>query len=145
MKYVKQLPFDSILDGDITDAALWSRDDDDPESLCEFQSSQEKDGKCDTSGLFYGTGDSREPKFCARHFYQHVVNGDGKTNYKLTDDIDLDFLIESVQKGVDSIFTRVVEQYGLKTGDMSPEAESKLQDTKDELVSIVETWFKNNR
>jgi hypothetical protein len=53
------------------------------ENICEFQ--DDPPNACDPSGLFYGTTDSREPKFCARHFYQQVVAGDGESNYKLID------------------------------------------------------------
>lgn len=78
MKLIKMLPFDSVMDQDTTDCALWT----DNENLCEYQTDL-KAGICDTSGMFYGTSDEREPKFCARHFYQLVVSGDGITNYGL--------------------------------------------------------------
>lgn len=87
MKFIKLLPFDSILDDDPIDCALWQSED----NLCEFQmhnpalAGQARVGNCDNSGFYYGTSDEDEPKFCAKHFYQQVVNGDGKSNYKLED------------------------------------------------------------
>lgn len=85
MKYVKHLPFKSELDGVQTETALWKSE----ENACEMYDPQQVTqidgvGECDNSGLYYGTGSELEPKFCARHFYQIVVNGDGKINYKLT-------------------------------------------------------------
>lgn len=80
------LPYDSELDGDLTDCALWKAENPDDHITCEYNSDRDipNVGLCDNSGYFYGTSDSREPKFCARHFYQHVVSGDGKSNYKLS-------------------------------------------------------------
>lgn len=80
MKFIKLLPFDSILDDDKLDCGLWQS----KKNICEFQSDL-KVQKCDTSGFYYGTTDELEPKFCARHFYQLVVSGDGKSNYTLKD------------------------------------------------------------
>jgi hypothetical protein len=75
-KFIKILLYNSILDDSITDCALWQSE----ENICDLK----KNGVCDDSGYYYGTSDDREPKFCARHFYQDVVSGDGKTNYKLS-------------------------------------------------------------
>jgi hypothetical protein len=76
------MPFYSELDDSQTDCGLWESE----TNVCEFQGERGTVGACDTSGLYYGTTDSREPKFCARHFYQLVVSGDGTTNYRLIDD-----------------------------------------------------------
>ena len=79
MKLVKQLPFQSMLDGDLLDCGLWQSD----RNVCEFE--RDEAGKCDTSGFYYGTDDPVGPMFCARHFYQLVVNGDGSSGYTLID------------------------------------------------------------
>ena len=42
-------------------------------------------GACDTTGISYGTTEETDPKVCARHFYQEVVHGDGRTNSMLRD------------------------------------------------------------
>lgn len=81
MKFIKLMPFHSELDWNKFDTAVYQSS----KNVCEFQSSQDQDGKCDPSGHYYGTSDEREPKFCARHFYRLVVNGDGVTNHKLVD------------------------------------------------------------
>ena len=78
LKHVKQMPFFSFLDGHKLEVCLWKS----KHLICEFDGK----GRCDESGYFYGTLDSREPKFCARHFYQEIVSGNGKTNYKLVDE-----------------------------------------------------------
>jgi len=85
MEYIKALPFNSLIDGDELTCGLWKSD----ENICEYNDPQQATrfdgaGECDTSGLYYGTDNAIEPKFCARHFYQFVVDGDGKTNYTLT-------------------------------------------------------------
>ena len=79
MKFLRQMPFYALLGQDKTDCGLWRSAD----NICELR--DDSLNVCDPSGLFYGTTDSREPTFCARHFYQHVVAGDGETNYKLVD------------------------------------------------------------
>lgn len=84
--FVKSLPYQSIMDGDALICALWKS----AENICEYGSQNQPDpsntdGLCDTSGLYYGTDDILEPRFCARHFYQIVVSGDGKSNYALVD------------------------------------------------------------
>lgn len=82
MKFIKSMPFHSELDNEFNcDTAVYSS----KTNICEFQSSQDEDGVCDPSGHYYGTSDDREPKFCPRHFYQLVVNGDGDKDYKLVD------------------------------------------------------------
>jgi hypothetical protein len=53
-------------------------------NVCEYRSSGEK-GQCDNSGMYYGTDYQTDPMVCARHFYQIVASGDGKTSYKLVD------------------------------------------------------------
>ena len=78
MKYIKQLPFDCVLDDARLDCGLWSSD----RNACEMKN-DDAEGQCDDSGLYYGTCDSHAPKFCARHFYQSAVAGDGKGNYML--------------------------------------------------------------
>jgi hypothetical protein len=80
MKYIKALPYNSVLDEDELTCGLWKS----KENVCEYQHMYDDAGLCDTSGYYYGTADEYEPKFCARHFYQNVVSGDGKDNYKLT-------------------------------------------------------------
>ena len=82
MKFLKLLPFESKLNSDKLDVGLWQRENSDLD-ICEFWNDKEV-GVCDTSGLYYGTSDENEPKFCARHFYLLVVNGNGDTNYKLS-------------------------------------------------------------
>ena len=79
--FIKDMPFYSELGGDKTDCALWQSD----ENICDLRASEP--GVCDPSGLYYGTTDSREPKFCGRHFYHRVVlsDGDGETGYELVD------------------------------------------------------------
>ena len=79
MKFIKTLPFESILDEDVLDCGLWQSE----TNECEFHNDK-KVGKCDDSGYYYGTTSEREPKFCARHFYELVVNGNGTDNYKLS-------------------------------------------------------------
>ena len=83
MKFLKLLPFESALGEDRLPCALWQKKKGDPD-LCEYSNDQTGE-RCDTSGLYYGTDDEGEPKFCARHFYQRVVSGDGKSNYKLVE------------------------------------------------------------
>ena len=78
MKFVRDLPFASVLGEDSLDCVLWES----AENACELEN---EDGLCDPSGYYYGTSDSREPKFCARHFYLRIVNGDGEANYRLED------------------------------------------------------------
>ena len=67
MRYIKPLPFRSQYEtDDPLDCALWQSD----TTICEFNAAGEH---CDPSGLYYGTTDEREPKFCARHFYLQVI------------------------------------------------------------------------
>lgn len=83
MRLLQILPYNSVINGDDeSDVALWHSN----TNICERQPTTLDDstGLCDTSGLYYGTSDSREPKFCARHFYQEIVMGDGVTNYRLS-------------------------------------------------------------
>ena len=80
MRLLQILPYNTVINGDDElDVALWHSN----RNICEMNTSQHTDGLCDTSGLYYGTSDSREPKFCARHFYQSNM-GDGVTNYRLS-------------------------------------------------------------
>ena len=81
MKFIKLMPFESEMDGDKTPCGLWSGED----NLCDYNDKARSAGNCDDSGFYYGTDNELEPKFCARHFYQFVVSGDGKTNYQLVD------------------------------------------------------------
>ena len=78
MKFIKLLPYVSTYDGQEHEVALWESD----KNECEYNN---EDGKCDTSGLYYGTGDSHEPKFCARHFYQSVCKVEQSGCYTLKD------------------------------------------------------------
>lgn len=84
MHRLVELPFRSVLDlaHDPTqpglDVWLWQS----PENLCELDGSDQ--GRCDTTaGLYYGTGDEREPKFCPRHFYATHYGPDA--SYQLAD------------------------------------------------------------
>lgn len=79
MRLVKNMPFFSVIDDWKDDCCLWQSD----QNICDAKDDDE--GVCDPSGMFYGTGDGREPKFCARHFYQGVVNGSGVASYRLED------------------------------------------------------------
>jgi hypothetical protein len=84
MKYIENLPFYSFIEGqEVLDCAIWES----KENICELQlTSIETDtGSCDNSGILYGTSNEDDPKFCARHFYQVVVGGDGVTKPKLID------------------------------------------------------------
>ncbi len=74
MRYVKQMPLQSELDDQRLECGIWQSD----ANVCELQS--DVAGACDTSGLYYGTNDERETKFCARHFYRVVVSGDGESS-----------------------------------------------------------------
>lgn len=78
MKYITKLPFESFgQDDDFgLDCVVYKS----PKPVCEFTTEPEKMGLCDDSGHYYGTSDEREPKFCARHFYQNVV-GSKKQKY----------------------------------------------------------------
>ena len=78
MKLIQQLPFESQFDDQRLECGLWQSD----ENICDLNGGSTI---CDPSSLYYGTLDSREPHFCARHFYQEVVIGDGAINYKLLD------------------------------------------------------------
>lgn len=88
MKFLQVLPFISEMDGgeNNTDVAVYSSDK--PE-YCEFYYQGEPEKKspnhtdCGSDSLFWGTSDEREPKFCTKHFFNNVVIGDGKSNYKL--------------------------------------------------------------
>ena len=79
MELLGRTPFYSELDGEQLPVWMWKADGE--ENPCELH----EESTCDNSGILYGTDVGREPKFCARHFYQFVVNGDGKSNYKLID------------------------------------------------------------
>jgi hypothetical protein len=79
MKYTKEAPFSTVLDGDVIPTHLYRREEGEL-NPCDCQNDKES---CDNSGIYYGTDDEREPKFCARHFFQVVASGNGKTNYKL--------------------------------------------------------------
>lgn len=83
MKFIKLLPFVTVLDDpkDTLDCGLWQSG----INECEMQGAKRGIDNCDNSGFYYGTSDSREPKFCARHFYQNVVNGVEGGSYILKD------------------------------------------------------------
>lgn len=78
MKFIKKLPFESAYEkDDPIDCIVFES----KENICEFNdplnvTQFDSLGDCDNSGYYYGTSDEREPKFCARHFYQNVVNGE---------------------------------------------------------------------
>ncbi len=79
MQQIKTLPFRSQYESDDSFACvLWQSD----TNICEFSFARMPEPTdvvraCDPSGLFYGTCDAREPKFCARHFYLQVIAGTG--------------------------------------------------------------------
>lgn len=77
MKFIKTLPFESVIGDTVAPVGLFESE----ENICELI----HHSGCDTSGRYYGTEDEREPKFCARHYYQEIVSGDGQSNYKLID------------------------------------------------------------
>jgi hypothetical protein len=74
MKLIAHLPFVSVLDGDESSVCAWESN----ENVCEYDLPE-----CVVNGTYFGTDDSREPKFCQRHFFGDVTNGDGHGNYKL--------------------------------------------------------------
>ena len=78
LKFVKQMPFNSLHDNIKLEVGLWKAQ----QNQCELA----ERSNCDDSGLYYGTLDQMEPKFCARHFYQDVASGDGIDMYKLIDE-----------------------------------------------------------
>ena len=74
-QFIKMLPFKTRLEGSLDLLiGLWQSDN----NICEYHTFDEK-GKCDNSGMYYGTDYQTDPMVCARHFYQIVANGDGKT------------------------------------------------------------------
>jgi len=75
MKRIKQMPWVLELDGEeVHDCFLFEGD----ASDCEMAGK----GGCGTSKCFLGTGDSREPKFCLRHYFE--LNGDDREGgYKI--------------------------------------------------------------
>lgn len=76
MKLLKVIPFFSKLDDDYLDIAIWESD----ENICDLV---EPSRKCTNTTEYFGTSDSREPKFCPHHFFGQVVSGNGIDNYKL--------------------------------------------------------------
>lgn len=78
MNFLAKLPIYSSIDGDLLDCALWES----KTNVCEFKT-DESAGECSNTDYFFGTTDEYEPKFCGKHFFELVVSGDGKTNYKL--------------------------------------------------------------
>ncbi len=81
MRLLKELPFACMLDGDRLACVIWQTEPDEPACEC----GDGELGACDTSGISYGTSSPHEPMFCARHFYQVAVAGDGVTNYTLVE------------------------------------------------------------
>jgi hypothetical protein len=72
------MPFTSLHDNIKLEVGLWRAD----QNQCELAGKT----NCDDSGLYYGTLDQIEPKFCARHFYQEVISCEGTGVYKLVDE-----------------------------------------------------------
>ena len=81
MQRIKELPFVSVMEDQRLDVVIWRTEPGEP--FCEY--TDDRLGACDTSGISYGTDDSNAPLFCARHFYQHAVAGDGVSTYALAD------------------------------------------------------------
>jgi hypothetical protein len=81
MKLIKELPFVIVMQDQSLDVAIWQPEPGEP--FCEYTGDQL--GACDTSGISYGTDDPHAPIFCARHFYQRAVAGDGVSTYALAD------------------------------------------------------------
>ena len=81
MQFLKNLPFVSVMEDQRLNVVTWRTEP--GESFCEDTGDQL--GTCDTSGISYGTDDPHAPIFCARHFYQRAVAGDGVSNYALVD------------------------------------------------------------
>ena len=86
MAYVAQLPFVSRLRSDHSptdekptfDVVIWQS----ATNICEQR--EFGFGRCDTGeGLYYGTSDSREPKFCPRHYYE--MHFGERASYQLLD------------------------------------------------------------
>lgn len=69
MKLIKSLPWTvALTNSDGTknqdselDAAVFTAD----ENICEMKQS----GCCDTCGMYYGSSNEADPKFCAKHYY----------------------------------------------------------------------------
>ena len=90
MKFIKTLPIYSELDGDFLDVGAWESE----ENICELQ----EDKRCLKNNIeYFGTTDSREPKFCFKHFIVDVVSGDGKTNYKLISEKEMKKKVKLLQ------------------------------------------------
>ena len=81
MRFLKLLPFVSVMEVQRLDVAIWQTEP--GEASCAYTGDQL--GACDTSAISYGTDDPHAPIFCARHFYQRAVAGDGVTTYALAD------------------------------------------------------------
>jgi hypothetical protein len=80
IKHFRDQPFVSVVEGQYDwPCVAWTGED----CVCELRG--QGLGVCDTTGIFYGTDEGTDPKFCARHFYQEVVHGDGRSNYRLRD------------------------------------------------------------
>ena len=79
MKFIKQMPFTTKYEGEELEIGLFE---DKHFNSCEYVGDK-KAGRCDNSGMYYGTTDEREPVFCARHFYQLVTGS--KNIYTLKD------------------------------------------------------------
>ncbi len=84
MKLLMMQPFMTELNHELSDCAIWSS----ATHLCAFQDKVNDPtiGNCDQSHIYYGTSDSQDPKFCARHFYLLIASGDGETTYRLVND-----------------------------------------------------------
>ena len=85
IKQIQVLPFKAKMADQELTMALWKAktnicDHYDPQQVTQFDGV----GECDPSGFFYGTDHKDDPMFCARHFYQLEVNGDGIKSSRLT-------------------------------------------------------------
>lgn len=76
IKYLGALPLVSVMDDNEFRVCMW--DTSDVKEFCEFENDE-----CIKNGLSFGTDDSNEPKFCQRHYFGDVNDGDGVSNYKL--------------------------------------------------------------
>lgn len=79
MKFVSSLPWELEMEDHKLDAALFAVDE--SGYKCEF-STDEGATRCHSAPFAIGTSDSREPKFCLKHYFE-INDGDGKGNYKI--------------------------------------------------------------
>lgn len=87
IKHLAELPLVSYMDDNEFQVNVFSAE----TNICEmFEAPRPDDCSNDAltasasqNGMFFGTDDSHEPKFCAKHYFGSVNDGDGKSNYAL--------------------------------------------------------------